>query len=474
MSLDYQTTRQRFEEASQGHIFAHWDALNEAQKEQLLSQANSIDLAEIAKLVEKYVLNKSELAIDFSSLSPAPYKPLPEKGGSSDEWQTAYTLGEDILRQGKVAAFTVAGGQGTRLGFDGPKGTFPASPIRKASLFQIFAEKIIHASRTYGCTIPWFIMTSKINNDATIAFFKENNFFGLNENPVHFFSQGLMPAVDYEGKLFLEDPCTIAMSPDGHGGALRALVRSGATAVMAEQGIDTISYFQVDNPLVKPLDPAFIGFHHQASSDMSSKMVEIAYAGEKVGHFCSNGQNMQVVEYSDMPENLVQEKDDSGALRFRAGSIAIHILNRAFVEKVGGGDENFALPFHRADKKIAHLNAAGESVKPSSPNGVKFEMFVFDALPFAQNPVVIETDRKNEFSPVKNAEGVDSPKSSREDQMRQYARWAKEAGVTLTTDETGLPSEEFEVTPLFAIDAASFKTSANGLKEIAAGSILTK
>lgn len=446
----------KFKEAGQGQVFRYWDELDDAAREQLLEQAEQIDLLEIDRLNETLVLGEGDHGVDLSDLQPAPYVPRPEDGGDPQRWHVARTAGEEALRDGRVAAFTVAGGQGTRLGFDGPKGTFPVSPIRKATLFQVFAEKILAARLRYDANIPWFLMTSNLNHDDTVAFFEKHDYFGLGKDTVHFFQQGLMPAVDLEGKIMLADKGEIAMSPDGHGGSLRALVRSGSTAKMKADGIDVISYFQVDNPLVKCIDPALVGFHIQAKSEMSSKMLPKAYPKEKVGHFCTQRGRTIVVEYSDMTDELVEERAPSGELRFIAGSIAIHVLDREFVERMGGDNPEAALPFHRANKKVATLDENGQQYKPEEPNGVKFEMFVFDALPFAEHPIIIATTREEEFSPVKNAEGLDSPKTCREAQLAEYASWVKAAGVELETDENGLPPFEFEITPKFADSQESF------------------
>ena len=270
-----------------------------------------------------------------------------------------------------------------------------------------------------------------------------------------------MPAVSFEGKILLETKSSLALSPDGHGGSLRALARSGALDVMERAGIDTLSYFQVDNPLVRAIDPAFIGWHLIKRSELTSKMVPKAYAEEKVGHFCTQRGKLIVVEYSDLPMAIQRETDAAGKLRYLAGSVAIHMLDRDFIRRMGqsAGDAGVALPFHRADKKIPTVDATGAAVKPEKANGVKFEMFVFDALPFATNPLVIEARRADDFSPVKNADGLDSPKTCREDQLRQFARWLVANGVSLPTDATGLPAITGEVSPLFGYDEDSFAAS---------------
>jgi len=210
----------------------------------------------------------------------------------------------------------------------------------------------------------------------------------------------------------------------------------------------------VDNPLVRAIDPAFVGFHIQEQSEMSSKMIPKAYPEEKVGHFTLLNDKLTVIEYSDLPDELARQLDDDEQLRFRAGSIAIHILSREFVERMGSGEGG--LPMHRANKKIGVAGEDGVTRKPDQPNGVKFEMFVFDALPEAKNPVVIETARNEDFSPVKNAEGRDSPESCRKDLLLQYRRWMSSAGVAVPSDGVGMPERVFEITPLRGFDCESF------------------
>jgi UDP-N-acetylglucosamine/UDP-N-acetylgalactosamine diphosphorylase len=445
-----------YKSAGQGQVFAFWDQLPPGERAALANQAAEIDLTEVDRLNRTLVFQKGGAAANLAGLAPAPVERLPGNGGDPAKWAAARAAGEAALRAGRVAAFTVAGGQGTRLGYDGPKGTFAVTPLKKKPLFQVFAEKIKAAGLRYGKPLHWFIMTSHANHEQTEQFFAANKFFGLDKGRVHFFRQGRMPAVGFDGKVLLETTSSLALSPDGHGGSLRALHRSGALDLMAKEGIDTISYFQVDNPIVRCIDPAFIGFHLLAGSEMSSKMVTKAYPEEKVGHFCLQDGKVVVIEYSDMPMAMQKETNPDGSLRYGAGSIAIHVIDREFARRMATGGEGVALPFHRADKKIQTVDAAGQPVKPEKANGVKFEMFVFDALPFARNSIVIETARADDFSPVKNAEGVDSPQTSRDDQSRQFARWLKAAGVSVETDATGLPKAGLEVSPLFGYDTDSF------------------
>lgn len=446
-----------FQRARQAQVFAFFDRLAPEAQHRLLEEAAEIDLAEVARLHRSLVAKSDGAAgVDLTGLAPAPYEKRPEHGGDAAAWAKAKAAGEAALRAGRVAAFTVAGGQGTRLGYDGPKGTFPVTPLKNKPLFQVFAEKIRAAGVRYGKPLHWFIMTSHANHVATEGFFADHAFFGLDRSRVHFFRQGRMPAVNFDGKILLETTGSLALSPDGHGGSLRALDRSGALDLMKREGIDTLSYFQVDNPLVRCIDPSFIGWHVMRRSEMSSKMVPKAYAEEKVGHFCTQGGKSVVVEYSDLPMAMQRETDAAGQLRYLAGSVAIHILDREFIRRMAAGAEGATLPFHRADKKIPTVDATGAPVKPEKANGVKFEMFVFDALPFARNPVIIEAMRADDFSPVKNADGLDSPKTCRDDQLRQFARWLKANGAAIATDPTGLPAISLEVSPLFGYDEDSF------------------
>ncbi|MDQ8185514.1 UDPGP type 1 family protein [Pelagicoccus sp. SDUM812002] len=445
--------KELFESRGQKQVFRFWGELSEEERANLNSQAAEIDLEELDKLVATLVKGGSgQASVDFSALEPAPYISIPENVDTDPDWQEAKRLGEEALESGKVAAFTVAGGQGTRLGYDGPKGTYPVTPVKQKTLFQVFAEKIQAARVRYGCKLPWFIMTSDVNHAATVAFFEENKNFGLAEDSVVFFRQGRMPAVDHDGKIILESKGSIAMSPDGHGGALRALDRSGSFQAMEDDGIEILSYFQVDNPLVQPADPYFIGFHLKSGSTLSSKMLPKAYEKEKLGHFCVLNGVSQVVEYSDMPDELCALRDPDGQLSFRAGSIAIHVIDVKFARSLVAPESTVSLPFHRADKKIPFVNEAGEVQKTDTPNGVKFEMFVFDSIPFASNPIVIETTRLNDFSPVKNAEGTDSPETCKADQIKLFREWFTAAGIEIPSDY----DKAIEVSALFAYTEDAF------------------
>jgi UDP-N-acetylglucosamine/UDP-N-acetylgalactosamine diphosphorylase len=270
-----------------------------------------------------------------------------------------------------------------------------------------------------------------------------------------FFEQGMMPAFSMDGKMLLAEKDSLALSPDGHGGSLRAIAQSGALTDMKKRGVEHLSYFQVDNPIVHCIDPLFLGLHDLTGSEMSSKTIPKANAMEKVGNFVIGDGVLQVIEYSDLPEKLALETTADGTPRFNAGSIAIHALRVSFIERLNNGELN--LIWHRAEKKVPYVDEKGNPVKPEKPNAVKLEQFVFDAIPLARNAIVYTTERAEEFSPVKNAEGVDSPATSRRDQVRRAARWLREAGVEVP-EHNGEPDATIEISPLFATSAAQLST----------------
>ena len=392
----------------------------------LAKQADELNWSDIQSALEECIFNRDEIGLP-KDYGPAAYFPLiPESTEQNELYKKGYIHGESLIQAGKIAAFTVAGGQGTRLGYDGPKGTLPVSPIKNKPLFQLFAEQIRGVSEKYETVIPWYIMCSPLNLDATISHFEKNSHYGLAKENIKFFAQGVMPATDFEGNLLLASKDSLALSPNGHGGSLKALIDSGSIADMANRGIEHVSYFQVDNPLVTILNPLFIGLHDLQKSDMSSRSLTKTGPFEKLGNFVSIGDRVSIIEYSDLPEEKALEKDDHGKIKYRAGSPAIHILRRDFIEQFASGE--IKLPYHRAEKKVAHVNENGQLMTPEQPNAVKFETFVFDALPFAKNPLILEADRTEEFSPVKNMTGVDSLESSKTDQIQKAKNWLLKAG----------------------------------------------
>lgn len=445
----------RLERIGQSHVLRFADALSPAARHALVEQIEAIDLEEIPALLDAYVKQKPAFALP-ADVAPAPYYPN-DPGSSIRTWdrERARAEGEALLKAGRVACFTVAGGQGTRLGYDGPKGCFPAGAVTKKPLFQLFAEQILAAGRRYGRAIPWYIMTSPLNHEATVAFLEANGCFGLRRTDVMCFPQGVMPSFDMaSGRMLLASKGEIATNPDGHGGAITALFKSGAIADMKARGVTTLSYFQVDNATVRVVDPVFLGLHLAApdsSGEMSSKMIPKAYAEEKLGLFCSCGGRTEVIEYSDLPMELQRETTPEGGLRFLAGSIAVHVMAVEFIERLAT-DPRFSLPYHRAEKKVPCIDLeTGEPVEPTAPNGVKLERFVFDALPLCRGSIVYETDRVEEFAPIKNATGVDSPASCERLQTERAARWLKRVGIEVPRTGAGEPDCTIEISASSAL-----------------------
>ena len=473
------SARKTLAAAGQEHTLAFYGNLADAQRDALLTQIEGIDWPEVARLIQSHVLKKPEFKLP-EKIAPAPWYANVPPSGQLAKYKQAREAGERLLREGKVAAFTVAGGQGTRLGWDGPKGTFPATPIRKVTLFGSMAEYIRKAELKYGKTIPWYIMTSPINHADTLAFFEKNNYLGLSKSNVMLFPQAMMPAIGMNGtpaagKVLLEAPSSLALSPNGHGGSLKALYASGAIADMKKRGVEHISYTQVDNPIVKVVDPMFLGLHAIDRCQMSSKMLPKREPLEKLGNFCLVDGKMTVIEYSNLPDDLARQTLPNGDLRFRAGSIAIHAIRADFVEWLNTRPEGFALPFNRAEKKVPCIDASGAAVKPEKPNAIKLETFVFDALPFTSSSIIYETDRVDEFAPIKNADekpiekSVDSPYTSGRGQTERAARWLAKHGVKAPRKADGTVDATIEISQLTAIEPDDLK-GAKLPKEIAPGS----
>ncbi|MBX3389225.1 MAG: UDPGP type 1 family protein [Phycisphaeraceae bacterium] len=467
----YQETFDRLKRVGQDHLLRFFPALDEKQKMALLSQIESLDLETLPSLIERYVRNPVKHSPPSGMLPVDAYPNNPRSDKKPWDRDKYHRIGEELLRAGKVAAFMVAGGQGSRLGYDGPKGCFRAGEVSRRSLFEFFGLGIRRAQQQFGRPVPWYIMTSAQNHASTQAYFSEHRSFGLDPANIMFFQQGMLPSFDIKtGKILLAHQDEVATNPDGHGGSIAALERSGAISDMKRRGIEHLSYFQVDNPIVRTLDPVFLGLHASApdsSGEMSSKMIPKTDPAEKVGVFATvekNGRRVvEVIEYSDFPAALAQEKLADGSLRFNAGSIAVHVLGVAFLEKLAS-DPNFELPFHRAEKKVPCIDLeTGEEVQPTSSNGVKLEKFIFDAVPLCRASIVLETDRIEEFAPIKNASGVDSAESSARIQTLRAARWLEAAGVKVPKKSDGSPDCVLEVDPLHGAEPADLRDRAKSL-----------
>ena len=438
--MNYIEASGKLASCGQEHLLAYWKELSKKERSALLEQIAAIEPEDLRRCGE--ALGRDGNVPD-SSKGKAP-KVARLRGVALLK---AIAAGEKELRKGRVAALLVAGGQGSRLGYDGPKGCYPVGPISGAPLFYFHARKILARSIRYGAPIPFYVMTSEANNAATVACFEENDYFGLDPENVFFFTQGMWPGMTKDGKVILDAPGHIFMSPDGHGGLLAALKRSGALADMKKRGIKSVFFFQVDNPLVEIADPAFIGHHVLEKSEYSLKLCAKRDPYEKVGMPMRFGSSYRMVEYTEMTDEQCNRRGKDGELYFKYGSPAIHVFDRAFLER----EASKPMPLHLAFKKIPALEN-GKVVKPAEPNGYKFEKFIFDILPNARRAAFLAFEQKDEFSPVKNAEGSDSPGTCRADMRSKWVGWLEEAGMKVP------PDMPVEIDPVYALDASDIKS----------------
>ncbi|KAL5615004.1 hypothetical protein BROUX41_005069 [Berkeleyomyces rouxiae] len=452
--------RESYEKAGQGQVFTFFDKLSSGEQEALLKQLSVFSPDRI-----------NELAT--TALSPPPtepnavptLEPLPDNATASimdsapsdiDRW---YKSGLDLIASNKVAVVLMAGGQGTRLGSSAPKGCFDIGLPSKKSLFQIQGERIRRveqlAAKASGktedsVTVPWYVMTSGPTRGPTEAFFRENNYFGLKEQNVTTFEQGVLPCISNDGKILMEAPGKVAVAPDGNGGIYAALVASGVLDDMKKRGIEHVHTYCVDNCLVKVADPVFIGFAAEKKVDIATKVVRKRAPTESVGLILLKNGKPDVVEYSEIDEATANAQDPKqpGILRFRAANIVNHYYSLSFLDSIPQwGDK---LPHHVARKKIPYVDlSTGEVIKPTKPNGVKLEQFVFDVFPMLnlEKFACMEVRREDEFSPLKNARGTgeDDPDTSRADIMAQGHRWVEAAGAKVSTEGS---DSGVEVSPL--------------------------
>ncbi len=424
-SSEFEALRARFAQRGQEHVFAFWDRLSKRNREALVAQCAQLDLD--ALLAAVAATRRAESG-PVPKLSPIEIERHPENGGDSARFVAAAQRGTELLRRGEVAVLVVAGGLATRLGTPGPKGLFPIGPLSDRCLFEIQAQKLRRLRQRSGTSVPWYVMTSPATDSETRAAFADHDHFGLPPEDVFFFVQGTVPSFDFDGRLILAAPGRLAENPDGHGGVVPALARCGALADMQRRGITTLFYYQVDNPLVRIADPAFLGFHAERGADASCKVVRKIDPNEKVGVLATREGRTTVIEYTEIDGERCNARDDDGQLVYWAGNIAVHCFDVKFLTDLAQQvDRN--LPYHASAKQIPTLDAEGNPVAPQAPNGHKLERFVFDALPLARRVASVETLRTEEFSPVKNARGNNSPETCRRDLSALYAHWLRAAGV---------------------------------------------
>ena len=399
-------TIETLKQYGQEHIVRLLEKLDEEKKQALVEQINHIDFHQMMELYEN---TKKEIEIKQNKIEAIPYL---DKAKLTDEQTSKFNkLGEEILKKGQYAVVTMAGGQGTRLGHTGPKGTFKLDVYGKGKyLFEILIENLKEANNKYGVTIPWYIMTSKENNAQTTEFLEKNNYFGYNKNYVTIFTQSELPLVDTEGKFLISKELKIKEASDGNGGTYSSLRASGALADMKERGIKWVFIGSVDNALLKMADETLLGMAIDKNVQIASKSVVKANPHERVGVFCKMNGHPKVIEYTELPEKMAEEIDDNGELKYGESHIMCNLYSIEAIEKIS----QEPLMYHSAFKKNSYIDENGKEIIPEGPNSYKFESFIFDAFEFFDDIAILRGKREDDFAPVKNREGVDSPKTAKE------------------------------------------------------------
>ena len=393
-------------EYNQEHIIRWINTLDEEKKREIIEQIKQIDFHQMTELYDN---TKKEVEIKENKIEAIKY--IDKEKLTVIEKEELEGLGEQIIRKGEYAVVTMAGGQGTRLEHTGPKGTFKLDVYGKGKyLFEILAENLKEANKKYGVTIPWYIMTSKENNEATYDFLEKNNYFGYEKEDVILFEQGELPLINTEGKLLINKNGLIKEASDGNGGVFSSLRTSGALSDMKERGIKWIFIGGVDNVLLKMADTTLLGLAIKENVQIASKSIVKANPTERVGVFCKMNGHPKVIEYSELPEKMAEEVDNNGELKYGEAHIMCNLFTIDAIEKIS----KEPLIYHSAFKKNSYLDENGKEVIPSEKNSYKFEAFIFDAFEFFDDIAILRGKREDDFAPVKNKEGVDSPKTAKE------------------------------------------------------------
>lgn len=391
------------EKYGQQHLISFYNELTEDEQEKLLKQIENIDFELVTKLYEE----KHSLSNVNDIIEPLPYV---DKLKLSDAEIGSYTkLGEQAIRNGELAFATLAGGQGTRLGHSGPKGTYMLGINPDKSLFEIMCDSLKRAKSKYNVYIPWYIMTSRENNDETVRFFENNNYFGYPKEWIKFFKQEELPMLQQDGKIILETRAGVKEAADGHGGIFEAMHKNNIVQDMDTKGIKWVFIGGIDNILLKMVDPLFMGVAIAKGVKLAGKSIVKSNPEEKVGVFCKRNGKPSVVEYTEITREMSYECDERGELLYGESHILCNLFSIEALKLI----ENEKLPYHTAFKKSAYISADGNEIIPISPNAYKFETFIFDAFSKFEDMLIFRTLREEEFAPIKNKEGVDSPETAR-------------------------------------------------------------
>ena len=396
--MNLEQAKEKLEKFGQMQVLKYFDDLTADEKEKLLNEIEKTDFS---------VIRKGDDCFKDCFITPMGAMCLPEIEKKKAELEEK---GLEAIRKGKLSLVLLAGGQGTRLGIDGPKGTFKIGLTKDLYIFQCLINNLLEVKEKAGVWIPLAIMTSDINNKATVAFFEEHDYFGYNKDEVYFFIQEMAPATDYDGKVYMESKSHIALSPNGNGGWFKSMQNAGLVDKMKAKGAEWINIFSVDNVLQRMADPVFFGAALEAGVDVGSKVIAKAAPDEKVGVMCYRNGKPSIVEYYELTPEMMSSREENGDLSYNYGVTLNYIFKISALEKIA--ERN--LPLHVVEKKIPHLDENGNPVKPEAPNGHKYEGLVLDMIEMMDSCLAFEVDRAKEFAPVKNMHGVDSADSARE------------------------------------------------------------
>ncbi len=405
MNEDFLKAKKILEKYNQEHILNFYDKLSEEGQNKLISQILNIDFEQISKLYEN---TKHEIEFGNAKIEPINY--LEKDKISKEDFEKFDKIGTDVIKQGKLAVVTMAGGQGTRLGHKGPKGTYDLGLDSHKSIFEILCDTLKKAKEDYGTYVQWYIMTSEENNKQTVEFFEENNYFGYDKDKVMFFKQGQLPMCDTQGKLIIDEKGLIKEAADGHGGVFESMRKDAVIDDMKQKGIEWAFIGGVDNVLVKMVDSVLIGLAIANNVPAAGKSVVKAGPKERVGVFCKRNGKPSVIEYTEITDEMAEAKNENGELIYGESHILCNLFSVKAIDEISKNK----LPYHSAFKKAKYINEKGELVVPEKPNAYKFEAFLFDAFESLSDMAIMRVKREEEFAPVKNAEGVDSPDTARE------------------------------------------------------------
>ena len=390
-----------WEDDNQKYIKAMMEKNTTEQNEKLTKRLEEIDFSVLEHIERKETVNERGV---FAPLDAVEVSEIEARGAEFKE------LGLKAIREGKVGAVLLAGGQGTRLGLDRPKGTLNIGVAKELYLFEQLLRNLMDVTDEAGVYVPLYIMTSNINNADTTAFFEEHDYFGYPKDYVKFFVQEMVPACDYEGRIYMESQTEVAMSPNGNGGWFSSMVNAGLLSDIKERGIEWINVFAVDNCLQRIADPMFVGATIAYGCESGAKVVRKAAPDERVGVLCTEDGKPSIAEYYEMTEEMATARKENGDLKYGFGVILNYLFSEKKLEQIAYA----RMPIHVVEKKIPYMDVDGTFVKPEQPNGYKFETLVLDMVHMMDDCIPYEVVREREFAPIKNLHGVDSLDSARE------------------------------------------------------------